>query len=315
MFRSTIGRTALVLCALALSLSWSPGALAQATRTWVSGVGDDVNPCSRTAPCKTFAGAISKTAANGTINVLDPGAYGTVTITKSITIEAAGDFAGVLHSGTSGIIVNAAVTDTVTVRGITFDGNGTNGLNGINFLQGRTLLLEHVEFANTGGNGVSFTPSSAATLSMHDVSISRAGQTSTTAGGILVAPTGTGSAALDIDDVRLLDSRYGISIAGPTTGVIRDSTIGSTLEDGVAVDGSGVVAVDVTLDNVAINDAGTNGISANGANALVRISNCAITGSAQGVLVSANGRIVSFGDNRIAGNVVNGTPTQVQAKQ
>jgi len=37
-----------------------------------SGVGDDANPCSRTAPCKTFAGAISKTAAAGEINCLDP---------------------------------------------------------------------------------------------------------------------------------------------------------------------------------------------------------------------------------------------------
>ena len=60
---------------------------AQATRTWVSGVGDDANPCSRTAPCKTFAGAISKTAAHGEISVLDPGPYGAVTITKSITLR------------------------------------------------------------------------------------------------------------------------------------------------------------------------------------------------------------------------------------
>ena len=63
---------------------------AQATRTWVSGVGDDANPCSRTAPCKTFAGAISKTAAGGEINVLDPGGFGAVTITKSITISSRG---------------------------------------------------------------------------------------------------------------------------------------------------------------------------------------------------------------------------------
>lgn len=314
MIGSTIGRIAVVLCALAISLAWSGSASAQATRTWVSGVGDDANPCSRTAPCKTFAGAISKTAANGTINVLDPAAYGTVTITKSITIEAAGDFAGVLHTGTNGIIVSAAATDSVTLRGLTIDGGGTTGNNGVRFLTGRTLLLEHVEIANTGGSGVSFEPTSAATLSLHDVSISRAGQTGATAGAIFVAPTGTGSAALDLDGVRLVDNRYGLSIAGPATGVVRDSTIGSSLEDGIVVNAP-VAAVDVTLDNVAINDAGTNGIAANGANAVVRISGCAITGSAQGLLVSANGRIVSFGDNRIGGNVVNGAPTQVQGLQ
>src|SRR5688572_20560126 len=81
---------------------------AQATRTWVSGVGDDANPCSRTAPCKTFAGAISKTATGGQINTLDPGGFGGVTITKAITIAAEGTGeAGVLVSGTNGIIVNA----------------------------------------------------------------------------------------------------------------------------------------------------------------------------------------------------------------
>src|SRR5438445_11876732 len=84
---------------------------AQATRTWVSGVGDDANPCSRTAPCKTFAGAISKTAAAGEINVLDPGGFGAVTITKSITISSEGFEAGVLVSGTNGIVIAAAATD------------------------------------------------------------------------------------------------------------------------------------------------------------------------------------------------------------
>src|SRR5438034_1930480 len=83
---------------------------AQATRTWVSGVGDDANPCSRTAPCKTLAGAISKTAVKGEINVLDPGGFGAVTITKSISIEASGAMAGVLVSGTNGIIINAGTT-------------------------------------------------------------------------------------------------------------------------------------------------------------------------------------------------------------
>src|SRR6188474_2194313 len=80
---------------------------AQATRTWVSGVGDDVNPCSRTAPCKTFAGAISKTAAGGEINIIDPGGYGAVTITKSMTIDGGGSFASILSSMTNGVIINA----------------------------------------------------------------------------------------------------------------------------------------------------------------------------------------------------------------
>src|SRR5579863_3973998 len=110
---------------------------AQATRTWVSGVGDDANPCSRTAPCKTFAGAISKTAMGGEIDVLDPGGFGAVTITKSISIEAVGVVAGVLVSGTNGIVVAAGAADTVVLRGLTIDGLGT-GLAGVKFQSGGT---------------------------------------------------------------------------------------------------------------------------------------------------------------------------------
>src|SRR6516225_12314689 len=104
-------------------------AQAQATRTWVSGVGDDANPCSRTAPCKTFAGAISKTAPGGEIDVLDPGGFGAVTITKSISIEAC-CIAGVLVSGTNGIVVSAPAGSNVVLRGLTIEGLGT-GLAGV----------------------------------------------------------------------------------------------------------------------------------------------------------------------------------------
>src|SRR5213593_1486844 len=114
---------------------------AQATRTWVSGVGDDVNPCSRTAPCKTFAGAISKTAEGGEIDALDPGGFGGVTITKSITIDGTGTFASILASLVNGIVINAAPTDVITIRGISINGF-CNGINGINILQAKTVNVE-----------------------------------------------------------------------------------------------------------------------------------------------------------------------------
>src|SRR2546423_5207903 len=116
---------ALALIALAIPASAS----AQATRTWVSGVGDDANPCSRTAPCKTFPGAISKTANGGEINCLDPGGLGGVTITKSIAIKCQYTDGGVLVSGTNAIVVNAAATDKVVLKGLDINGFGT-GLNG-----------------------------------------------------------------------------------------------------------------------------------------------------------------------------------------
>src|SRR4029079_11230849 len=135
----TMSRTFKALPALALvALAIPATASAQATRTWVSGVGDDANPCSRTAPCKTFAGAISKTAAGGEISVLDPGGFGVVTITKAITINGEGTLAGILSAGTNGIIINAAVNDRVVIKNFSINAIGT-GLIGIRFLAGKEL--------------------------------------------------------------------------------------------------------------------------------------------------------------------------------
>ena len=124
-------------------------AYAQAPRTWVSGVGDDAFPCSRTAPCKTFAGAISKTLAGGEISVLDPGGYGCVTINKSLTINGEGTLGGVLGAGVANcILISDAATGApgtifVTLRHISVNGVGT-GVNGIRLLSGAALIMEHV---------------------------------------------------------------------------------------------------------------------------------------------------------------------------
>jgi hypothetical protein len=130
-------------------------ASAQATRTWVSGVGDDANPCSRTAPCKTFAGAISKTASPGIINCLDPGGFGAVTITKSITIDCTGTYGSVLSSGVQGVIINALSTDKVILRAIDINGAGTTlGTNGINVVQASKVDVVNTNIANYSTNGI-----------------------------------------------------------------------------------------------------------------------------------------------------------------
>ncbi len=128
-----------VAAATILVLSLSQG-YAQAVRTWVSGVGDDANPCSRTAPCKTFAGAISKTAAGGEISVLDPGGFGAVTITKSISIVAQGGEGGLLACGTNGVVVNAAASDVISLSGLIIEGCG-NGINGVRILQAGVVTI------------------------------------------------------------------------------------------------------------------------------------------------------------------------------
>src|SRR5689334_4883215 len=144
---------------LALTLAFATAAQAQATRTWVSGVGDDVNPCSRTAPCKTFAGAISKTADKGEIDALDPGGFGTVTITKNITIDGTNGagFGSILAAGTNGINVNDSATatpNTIVVRlhSLSINGAGT-GFDGIRFVAGRALYVEDCQIFGFKGNG------------------------------------------------------------------------------------------------------------------------------------------------------------------
>lgn len=156
---------------------------AQATRTWVSGVGDDANPCSRTAPCKTFAGAIAKTATGGEINVLDPGGFGAVTITKAITIRSDGIEAGVLVSGTNGIVVSTGPTDKVLLEGLDIEGLGT-GLDGVHVLQVGNLTIHKCSIRNFTQNGVNFVTSNTARGFIEDSQI--LGNN----GGVNLAPTG-----------------------------------------------------------------------------------------------------------------------------
>jgi hypothetical protein len=126
----------------------------QASRTWVSGVGDDANPCSRTAPCKTFAGAISKTAPGGEIDALDPGGFGALTITKAITIDGGGgQVASVLVAGTNGIVVQAGPSDVVILRNLRINGIGS-GFNGVRFLSGKDLNIESCYIFGFTQNGL-----------------------------------------------------------------------------------------------------------------------------------------------------------------
>src|SRR4249920_1382016 len=133
-------RLFLIAPALALFLlTAAPAAFAQATRTWVSGVGDDVNPCSRTAPCKTFAGAISKTAAGGEIDAIDPGGFGALTITKSIVVDGTGTMASILFAGTNGVNINVP-GGHVTLRNLSLNGAGT-GITGVRIIAAASVTI------------------------------------------------------------------------------------------------------------------------------------------------------------------------------
>jgi hypothetical protein len=208
-----------VLLSATLLLGLSSSVFAQATRTWVSGVGDDANPCSRTAPCKTFAGAISKTAPGGEIDVMDDGGYGGVTITKSITINGGGHVAGVLTgSGTTGILINAGATDVVVLRGLTF--TGTSGaVSAVRYLAGKYVVVEDstidgylygVNMAVGAVNG---------RMDVRNVQMTNA----TTAGsyGIHIGPA---NSITTVSNVSVRGFTYGITTRGGVT-YLRGSTI------------------------------------------------------------------------------------------
>ena len=270
-----ISRFILVMCLSSLSMI----ALAQATRTWVSGVGDDANPCSRTAPCKTLAGAISKTATGGEINILDPGGFGAVTVTKSITIDGGGIIGSILSSATNGIIVNAP-NSLVTIRNFSINGAGTTlGINGIRVIAVKKLLVENCLLSNFSANGIDF-------------------NNSTTAADIM------------INNTTIANANGGISIAGPSgsTGPIGFTVIDGCHIQGITTTGINIGGGTATISNSVVSGCGV-GVK----------SNTGITAHLSGNIITNNatafqgpGAITSAKNNSVTGNVAQGvTPTVV----
>lgn len=291
-----------ILAVLLLFGCMSGFANAQATRTWVSGVGDDANPCSRTAPCKTFAGAISKTAANGAINVLDPGGFGGVTITKSITIEAEGALAGILVSGTNSIIVNVGTSDVVTLRGLQMEGLG-NSPSAVSFLGGAALIVENVKIEGFSTAGINFVPTNNATLTVRDSRVHTSGI------GINIQPAAAGSANVTIDNVQLFQNiGNGLQVQGAASVNLRNSVISSNSANGIAVIGGGS-PVQLMLDNVIASENSSAGLLAQGSAATVRMSGSTLSGNTQGIQVTTGAQVISFGNNRNRGNILDGAPT------
>jgi hypothetical protein len=238
------------LLGLFVVVAGSSLAHAQATRTWVSGVGDDVNPCSRTAPCKTFAGAISKTAIAGEINCIDSGGFGAVTITKSMAIVCDNVEAGIAATGTNGINVNGAGI-VVFLSGLDIEGYGT-GINGINFIQGATLNVKNTilrGFQASNGTGLKVAPASGTSeVFLENLTVSENG-TAADGFGVQIAPTGSGSVTGVLDRVTVKNSGAGLRAdAAGSTGtvslVVRSSTAVGNTRAGIAAAKNSTVLVD-----------------------------------------------------------------------
>lgn len=283
---------------MVVGLTFSIAVDAQATRTWVSGVGDDANPCSRTAPCKTFAGAISKTATNGEINCLDPAGYGAVTVTKSITIDCEDTQGSILSAGTNGVIVNiTAATDSkkaFKLRGVSINGAGT-GINGIRILAANTVSIEDGVIDGVTSHGISIETTSGTPK----VTVDRMSIRSNNSSGINTF-IGGGTLNLAISDSIFANNATGVNLSSNTLATIRNSSLVNNT--------TGLAAFNANLNVFECMISGnTTGVtSSNGG--IVRLYGNIITSNGTG-LNNAGGSLLSSGNNQIDGNTSNGLPT------
>jgi hypothetical protein len=283
------------LAVVTFMLAFASLAQAQATRTWVSGVGDDANPCSRTAPCKTFQGAISKTAARGEINVIDPGGFGALTITKSLTIDASGGggLAGVLTNGGNGMIINATgATDAVTLRGLDFNGLG-QATNGIRILAAKSVNIDNCVIHAFTGRGITDERSVAGTISISDTTINNNGQS-----GIVIIPS-AGGVTGTITNTRMLNNGLaGISVSSLGRITATNCIASGNASFGFFAEGpSG--ASELNLDSSVSNN-NTIGVSVN-TGSTITMSNVNVAFNTTGVSI-AGGTVQSYGNNKVARN-------------
>jgi hypothetical protein len=315
-------------------------ASAQATRTFISGVGDDANPCSRTAPCRTWAGAISKTAQGGEIDCLDPGGFGAVTITKSMTLICDYSDGGVLVAGQNGIIINDSGAGTVHVvlSGLNIEGLGFSqtspGVRGVWFISGASLTVRNSTIRGfrdpANGSGIAFTPSTAARLLVDNVSLNGNGAPGSVGAGIIVQPTGAnGSANVTITNSRVFDSHNNgilFNSNGNTSAAGISASVTNTTSTGNG--GAGIAVVGPASGSnikVVVNGSDVSGnsigIVTNGPKATVRVGNTTIANNSSfGVLAAgavAPSGLFSYSPatNQLNGNGTDGTFTGTVAAQ
>jgi hypothetical protein len=278
-------------------------AYGQASRTWVSGVGDDANPCSRTAPCKTFAGAISKTAAGGEIDALDPAGYGAVTITKAITIDGGGgQVASVLVSGTNGIVVQAGPSDVVILRNLRINGIGT-GINGIRFLAGKDLNVENDYIFGFTNNCIDIAVGANASVHIVNTLTKNCGQDG------VRATTTAGQVQVGIESSQfLLSGANGVEAADHSRIVIDRSFIEHATGSGLNANATAGDCV-LTADHSDVSYNGT-GASATGGALIILADNKFAFNTTQ-----VSGACNSYGTNRFDGASLGSCPLKSPGQQ
>ena len=290
---------------------------AQATRTWVSGVGDDLNPCSRTAPCKTWAGAFSKTFINGEIDALDPGGYGTLSITKSITLDGGtgSGWGSTLAAGTNGFTVNIAVNANDPLRQailkhLSINGTGSSGtigtrtgVRGINYTQGSALIVEDCQIFNFSTVGIDVNLTNNGILKVTNTSIESIG-----ADGIRLATT-VGQVLATIENCRIQDcASDGIEAGTHVRAAIRGTVLTNNTTTGIRTSSTDAI---LNIDDIAVSYS-TTGLQAS-ASSTMNVSDSIVAQCATGV--SANGgTMASFQGNSLISNTSDGVFAPITLK-
>jgi hypothetical protein len=297
----------LVAAPIAMCLAGTP-AQAQLARTYVSAAtGVNSGNCDRLTPCRTFQFAHDNTLPNGEITVLDPGGYGGVTITKTISIinDGVGEAGALVSGGATGITINGAATDAVNLRGITVKGIGFGGGNGIVFNSGKSLTMENCVVRNLSGNfpigvGVVLQPNASSNLALSNTLV-----TDNSSHGILLTPTGSGSVTTVFSRVEIYNNGgtglfvFGGSSTGTINGTVVNSVSAGNGGTGVTVSSSSAATKVMVIRSAVVNN--QIGFSTFGANSQLRIGATAVTGNATSTNPVA-GLLRSYGDNTIDGN-------------
>ncbi len=301
-----------------VSAAFSGNGTPQATQTWVSAAsGSDANPCTRTAPCLTFAAALAQTATGGEIDVLDPGDFGAVTITKAIRIDgdAAEDAGTAAAPGTSGMVISAGTDDAIDLRGLTFDGLGATGMSGVVFNSGARLHIQNCVFQGFATSGITFAPgagsASVARLSVHDTTIIG------NATGIWVEPTGGMAADVTLDRVDIDHNNGdglrvdGSAASGAINVAVADSSASFNASNGIdALSGPGNVTVSIM--RVVASGNGAAGIAAHqtsGGIASVTVGSSVLYGNTVAAQATGGAGLLSYSNNQVTGNATDGSFT------
>jgi hypothetical protein len=282
-----------LILSLCLASLVSSLAFGQATRTWISGVGDDANPCSRTAPGKTFAGAISKTAAGGIISILDPGGFGAFTITKAITVGGEGVEGGILNAGVNGVIVQAGPNDTVVLKNLAIEGAGT-GRSGILINSAKAVHIIDCRIGGCTNYGIQL----AATASNVQVFVKDTDIRNCKQGGIWLSPLVSSSVLIEKTTVNGCGT--GLTIGSKIKAAVVDFTSCGNTGAGILVNAGGKMAL--TRGTLSDNLLGVHVLGT----ANIGESTIAYN-EADGVKTIAPGKTRSFGNNFVGGNSPNGT--------